>query len=307
MRVLIADDEPMLRDIMRELVAMRGHEVLLAVDGKEAFEIFQKEKPDLVISDIVMPRMDGLKFLSEIRQLDQDTLVVMTTGLGKEEFTLEALRLRANDFIKKPIEPSVLFPLLDKYAGIVESRTRLTETLSFCTRRSSTMKIGNRMELIPMIAQRLIIETCEMIPHDQRLGLKIALVELLANAIEHGNLNITCQEKQAAMEESLDGIDKLREERLRKEEFAQRNVTIEFTMDQESCEWIITDEGLGFDFNTLPNPLDPENLTQPNGRGIFLARLNFEQLEFIGKGNTVRVRKVFPRDQKMRNGGQKKA
>ncbi|HOY67750.1 MAG TPA: response regulator [Candidatus Ozemobacteraceae bacterium] len=295
MRILIVDDEPMLRDIMRELVTMRGHEAFLAVDGKDALEQFQKEKPDLVISDIVMPRMDGLKFLSEIRAIDQDTLVVMTTGLGKEEFTLEALRLRANDFIKKPIEPSILFPLLDKYAGIVESRSRLNETLNFCTRRSSTMKIGNRMEMIPMIAQRLILDTNEMIPHDQRLGLKIALVELIANAIEHGNLNITCEEKQRSMEESLDGIEKLREERLKNEELARRSVTIEFMMDQESCEWIITDEGHGFDFNALPNPLDPENLAQPNGRGIFLARLNFEQLEFVGKGNVVRVRKQLPR------------
>lgn len=295
MKVLIADDEPMLREILRELVAMRGHDVILASDGKEALELFKKETPDLVISDIIMPQMDGLKFLSEIRQLDQDTLVVMTTGLGKEEFTLEALRLRANDFIKKPIEPSILFPLIDKYAGIVESRTRLSETLNYCVRRSSTMKIDNRMEMIPMVAQRLLMETYDMIPHDQRLGLKIALVELLANAVEHGNLNITCEEKQSAMEESLEGIDNLREERLRNDEFARRRVTIDFVMNPESCEWTITDEGLGFDFTTLPNPLDPENLAQPNGRGIFLARLSFEELEFLGKGNSVRVRKLLPR------------
>lgn len=295
MKVLIADDEPMLREILRELVTMRGHEVLLAINGKEALDLFKRATPDLVISDIIMPEMDGLKFLSEIRQLDQDTLVVMTTGLGKEEFTLEALRLRANDFIKKPIEPSILFPLLDKYAGIVESRTKLNETLNYCVRRSSMLKIDNRMEMIPMVAQRLLIETCDMIPHDQRLGLKIALVELLANAVEHGNLNITCEEKQAAMEESFEGIEKLRETRLRNEELAGRRVMVEFVMTGDACEWTITDEGLGFDFTVLPNPLDPENLAQPNGRGIFLARLSFEELEFLGKGNSVRVRKLLPR------------
>lgn len=297
MKVLIADDESMLREILRELVTMRGHEVILASNGKEALDLFKHETPDLVISDIIMPEMDGLKFLSEIRQLDQDTLVVMTTGLGKEEFTLEALRLRANDFIKKPIEPSILFPLLDKYAGIVESRTRLSETLNYCIRRSSMLKIDNRMEMIPMIAQRLLLDTCDMIPHDQRLGLKIALVELLANAVEHGNLNITCDEKQAAMEESFEGIERLRESRLQDENLAKRHVSVEFVMTAEACEWTITDEGAGFDITRIPNPLDPENLAQPNGRGIFLARLSFEELEFIGKGNSVRVRKHLPGNQ----------
>jgi len=78
---------------------------------------------------------------------------------------------------------------------------------------------------------------------------------------------------------------------------AARRVQVEFTMDKDSCTWTISDEGNGFDWKNLPNPLSPENLDNPNGRGIFLARLHIDEVEFQGKGNKVRVMKKLPKPQ----------
>ena len=73
-------------------------------------------------------------------------------------------------------------------------------------------------------------------------------------------------------------------------------------MDQHGCEWVIIDEGDGFDWKSLPNPLNPENLAQPSGRGIFLARMQFDEVEFLGKGNRVRARKCFAGPSKQKQG-----
>jgi CheY-like chemotaxis protein len=294
-KILVVDDEPSLREFLAESIRSQGYEVLAACDGCEALELFEAQNPELVFSDIRMPRMDGLDFLSAIRDRNRETIVVLVTGLGNEEFALEALRRGANDFLRKPFTQQALFPLVEKYAGIIATRSRLQETLNFIVRRSFVMSLDNHMERVPIVVQRLMLETGEAIPADQRLGVRIGLVELIANAIEHGNLEITYEEKMAAMNASLDGIQNLHQQRLAQPHLAARRVTIDFTMDSEACTWTITDEGSGFDWTLLPSPLDPENLEHPNGRGIFLARLHFDSVDFLGAGNQVRVRKLLPR------------
>ncbi len=303
MKILVVDDEPFLREFLAESIRSQGYEVLAACDGCEGLELFDAQAPELVFSDIRMPRMDGLDFLSAIRDRNRETIVVLVTGFGNEEFALEALRRGANDFLRRPFTQQALFPLVEKYAGIVATRSRLQETLNLIVRRSFVMSLDNHMERVPVVVQRLMLETGEAIPADQRLGIRIGLVELIANAIEHGNLEITYEEKMAAMNASLDGIQNLHHQRLAQPRLAARRVTIDFSMDSEACTWTITDEGAGFDWTILPSPLDPENLEHPNGRGIFLARLHFDNVDFLGSGNQVRVRKLLPRAGGSTNGG----
>lgn len=295
MKILVVDDEPSLREYLAESLRSQNFEVLTAGDGCEGLQLFEAQSPELVFSDIRMPRMDGLDFLSAIRERNRETVVVLVTGLGNEEFALEALRRGANDFLRKPFTQQVLFPLLEKYAGIIATRSRFQETLNLIVRRNFVMSLDNRMDRVPLVVQRLMQETGEAIPADQRLGIRIGLVELVANAIEHGNLEITYEEKMAAMNASLDGIQNLHSQRLGNPALAARRVTVDFQMDADSCIWTISDEGGGFDWTTLPSPLDPENLEHPNGRGIFLARLHFDLVEFLGKGNQVRVKKSLPK------------
>ncbi|EKD81214.1 MAG: hypothetical protein ACD_39C01906G0001 [uncultured bacterium] len=70
-----------------------------------------------------------------------------------------------------------------------------------------------------------------------------------------------------------------------------RRVQIQFQMNAEMCEWVITDEGEGFDWKSVPDPNDPANLMCMHGRGILLARLNFDEVLFLGRGNQVILRK----------------
>ena len=84
MKVLIVEDDPDVRLLLQTLVADEGHTVEVAVDGAAGLDAFRQFRPDLVFSDIKMPRMDGLELLESIRTEDNDVLFVILTGFGSE-------------------------------------------------------------------------------------------------------------------------------------------------------------------------------------------------------------------------------
>jgi two-component system response regulator AtoC len=103
-RVLVIDDDPGVRDYMEALVSRQGYEVFAAADGEEALENLEQSCPDLVTLDVVMPGMDGLKILAELKKRLPDVPVVMLSGHGQARNIVEAMRLGASDFLRKPFE-----------------------------------------------------------------------------------------------------------------------------------------------------------------------------------------------------------
>ena len=289
MKILIVDDEPTLREFFAEILKRKGFETLKAADGVEGLKIFNQEHPEIVFTDIQMPNMNGLDFLSEIRKKSLETIVIIITGLGSEEMTLEALRRRANDFLRKPVQPKVLFPIIEKYKTIMEDKTKFEKTKNFFIQKNFSVELENNLEIVPEVVKRLMSETWDSISEEKRLGVRLGLLELIVNAIEHGNLGISYEEKKAAMEESFEGLESLISQRLENSAIAQRRVLIDFYYNKTSCTWTITDEGEGFNWRSLPDPTDPQNILCQNGRGIFLARMSFDNIKFNETGNSVKL------------------
>lgn len=100
-KILIADDENDLRKLLYDQLKGAGYSVVEASDGKEAYEVFENEKPDMAIIDIMMPFMDGLSLLSKIRE-SSDMPVILLTARGDEIDKVSGLRLGADDYIVKP-------------------------------------------------------------------------------------------------------------------------------------------------------------------------------------------------------------
>jgi DNA-binding response OmpR family regulator len=291
-KVLIVEDENITRFCMIQNVKLFGHEVFEASNGVEGLKLFKEIRPDIVFSDINMPDMDGLQMLKEIREIDCESIFIITSTMSTPEYTLTALRLRANDYLIKPVVKKDVSAILRKYEPVISNRSENLEIVAV-SRKQIEFEIGNSINLIGKIANRLLLETENSIWHKEKLGIRLGLVEILTNAIEHGNLEITYHEKSQALDEGIDKFMELIETRRKEIPFSSRKVLIEFTLNKNFCEWYISDEGPGFDWRSLPNPIAPDNLLNMHGRGIFLTKLQFDELEYKGKGNQIRLRKFF--------------
>jgi two-component system KDP operon response regulator KdpE len=101
MRILIADDEPQITRVLRASLQSNGHEVTVAQNGMEALTRFMKEQPELVITDLAMPVMDGIELTREIRARSQVPIIVLSVR-NQDESKVAALDEGADDYITKP-------------------------------------------------------------------------------------------------------------------------------------------------------------------------------------------------------------
>src|SRR3984957_3777788 len=104
-QILIVADDPIVRSLMHATLRVDSHEVIEAEDGDEAYELCEKRQPDLLVADVVMPRMDGFALCSELRRRPQSTYlpILMATGLDDIPSITRAYEVGATDFISKPI------------------------------------------------------------------------------------------------------------------------------------------------------------------------------------------------------------
>jgi len=100
-RILVVDDEPQLTRVLRTGLKSRGYDVRVAADGLSAFEMFGDWHPDLLITDLAMPNMDGLELTRQIRGISQVPIIVLSAK-DEEKTKIEALDLGADDFVTKP-------------------------------------------------------------------------------------------------------------------------------------------------------------------------------------------------------------
>ena len=116
MRIMLVDDSKVMRQIQRRTLEKLGFmDVVEAGDGIEALQAMQQDpKPDIVILDWNMPRMDGLGTLQKIRQTDKATVVIMCTTESEKPRVIEAVKAGVNNYIVKPFTPSVLQEKLEE-------------------------------------------------------------------------------------------------------------------------------------------------------------------------------------------------
>jgi DNA-binding NtrC family response regulator len=102
-KVLLIEDEELTRNLLKRVIEKEGYNIIVADDGERGLELFNLEKPDIVVTDIKMPGLDGKEVLYRIKRLDPATEVILITGHGDIDTVIHALREGALDYIKKPI------------------------------------------------------------------------------------------------------------------------------------------------------------------------------------------------------------
>ncbi len=108
MKVLLAEDDRDFGDILAQYITMNGFEVSLARDGKEAWEAFVKERPDICVIDVMMPEMDGFTLGEKIKAAKPEIPFIYLTAKSLKEDIIKGLKIGADDYITKPFDPEVL-------------------------------------------------------------------------------------------------------------------------------------------------------------------------------------------------------
>ncbi|OHD24356.1 MAG: two-component system response regulator [Spirochaetes bacterium GWB1_66_5] len=117
--VLIVDDLTFIKMVLKDLVEKAGFRVVgEASDGEEALRLFDEKRPDVVLMDITMPKMDGLTALQRILEKDPQAKVIMCSALGQQRLILQAIQLGAKDFIVKPFRPERVIGSIKKILDI---------------------------------------------------------------------------------------------------------------------------------------------------------------------------------------------
>ena len=124
MKVLVAENNLADRLILRRHLLSMDHEVIFALDGQEAIELFQREDPDLVIVDVLMPGMDGYEVCSRLKNVNKakDIPVIFITAKTEVEDELKGLDLGAVDYITKPISPPVVKARVETHLSLKKAR-----------------------------------------------------------------------------------------------------------------------------------------------------------------------------------------
>jgi len=126
-KVLVVDDETIVRESLRDWLSDVGHQVLTAENGYQAMEIIEKEKPGIVIADLVMPGMDGIELLKRAKEISPGIEVIIITAYGSIPTAITAMRVGAYDYIEKPFCPEKAELLIDK---LVEHQRLIDENVS---------------------------------------------------------------------------------------------------------------------------------------------------------------------------------
>jgi PAS domain S-box-containing protein len=126
-KILLIDDEPDIVRVLSMSLKADGYDVIPAHSGIEGVEVFEKERPDIVLTDIKMPGMDGIEVLKTVKSIQPESEVIIITGHGDIDNTIEALQYGASDFINKPVRDKALSIALKRARDKLEIKQQLKE------------------------------------------------------------------------------------------------------------------------------------------------------------------------------------
>lgn len=287
-RILLLDDEEIIRDLFSKLFSRDGRFHLDTVaDGNEGLRALTEATYDLVITDLQMPNLAGIPFIRKLKQKYPNLPFMVFTGFGEVEDAIEALRLGALNFFRKPSDLDEMLPAVEKALALIALADHKQRVYNRLDRALFEFSLPPRISEKDPIIQHLVDP---LVPYGIATEMEVkniylALDEALNNAIAYGALSIDSSIRDESTGHRL--FQSLLEERERDPNYANRLVRIEATYTPDRVVFRIKDPGEGFDYKNLPDPTDPENLLREHGRGLLLMQCFMDKVEFNGKGNEV--------------------
>lgn len=288
-RVLVVEDSPTQASELQFLLEDAGFGVDVAVDGVAALESLDKGLPDLIVTDMRMPRMDGLELLEAVKHKHPSVPVVIITAHGSEDLAARALRSGAASYVPKRYVNQDLVHVVRPIIAMAAPdpvQERILESLDETQLRFTLTNDGTLVAPLVRRLEKLVLEmgVCD---RPELIRVAVALSEAIVNAIDHGNLELDSELRQ----EDERNYHRLGEERQNQAPYRDRRVRLAACVTRSEATFQVRDEGPGYDRSKLPDPTDPENLCRIGGRGLLLIQTMVDDVRFNEKGNEITLTK----------------
>lgn len=299
--ILVVDDSPIDRRIVTGL--LKGEEdwtIDQVNDGEEALRYLEKSHVDLAISDLMMPGIDGLQLVKEVKSNYPLVPIILMTSKGNEEIAVQALQSGAASYVPKS---TLARTLVDTVRSVlsVSGQMRDEARLIKCLKGSEySFELDNDSSLIPALIGFLQDDTARigLCDEAERVRVGVALDEALVNALYHGNLEVSSDLRDTDYE----AYRELVQQRKAADPYRTRRIHVDVRMSPQQAEFTIRDEGPGFDPGNLPDPTDPANLENLGGRGVLLMRTFMDNVAYNETGNAVTLVKLPSRGKQHEEG-----
>ncbi len=287
--VLVVDDSAVDRRLAGGLLEKGTYlEVRYAENGIAAIKEMDREAPDVVVTDLQMPEMDGLQLVLKIAQDNPDIPVVLMTAHGSESIAAQALANGAASYVAKSDLAESLVNTVMLILAMNETDLRYRRLIQCSTRTQFDFELESDTQLIePLIdLVQQVIASMNVCDTSQRVRLGVALENALTNAMIRGNLEIAASANQIVDRELVNT-------RRTQKPFKDRRVIVNASIDRNRVEFTVRDQGPGFDIRQVPESGDPAAFKNASRRGLVLIKTFMDEVKFDAKGNEVRMVKYF--------------
>lgn len=302
--VLVVDDFPVDRQRAGALLEKRsgqtaigehtGIKAVYAAHGREALASMQQSLPDLVLTDLMMPEMNGLELVEQVRRHHPMVPVVLMTAHGSEEIAVQALQQGAASYVPKRELAQNLLETVENILSLSQAAREQQHVLQYLDRWESQFHLPNDLSLIAPVVGYLQndVERRKLWDEVSYLRVTVALREALVNAMEHGNMEIASELRQS----NEKAYHLLFQERVQQSPYRDRQVHVTAIHTATEARYVIRDEGPGFNSKVRPDPTDPANLQKVGGRGLLLIWTFMEEAYHNVSGNEITMVKRRDRD-----------
>jgi CheY-like chemotaxis protein len=289
--VLVVDDSAVDRALIGGLLGDKPHwTVQEAGNGAEALARIQAAVPDVVVTDLQMPEMDGLELVTVIRRQHPNVPVILMTAYGSETLAVEALEKGAAGYVPKSLLAGKLVNTMEKVLALARADRDYGQLLDCLTSTEFAFSLRSDAALIdPLVGlvQHVVggIWACDFA---ERLQIGMALREALINALFHGSLEIDPNQMQEALDKLRRGEKvSLIEDPRSQPAYRDRRIFVDVRISPEQARFLVRDEGPGFDVAAVPKARGPEALEPGRGRGLALMRTFMDEVTYNQAGNEV--------------------
>ncbi len=263
--------------------------IAFAHDGADAIESVKRQPPALIVSDLRMPGMNGLQLVRELNARNLPIPVILMTSFGSEQIAVDALSAGAASYVAKRNLESQLVSTIRSVMAVTERQENRRRTLACLAYSESHFVLGNDASSVAHLISYLLdaAVTMKLLTGQAQTQVGIALQEALSNAIHHGNLELDSELRQVDERNYY----ALADQRRTQFPYASRRVYVDATLSRSELNFVITDEGPGFDTAKVLDPTAEVNLDRIGGRGLLLINSFMDGVAYNDRGNQITMMK----------------